>query len=213
MNRSYWWETYRRDVEAQRQGNGSDRYGAFRSRSLPHSTCRSSAPVLLPGVLLILSFVPTLGLEGTSGLVALPTGSAAVTRNGLLFSWATPQHRFIAIKASVLREPFCCSSLTTAIVCVPQPRLPMLPALLCIYQPLNKKSLPLESTINKIREDELNAALAKDNVFYQGTTEKPKGSRLPPTTLYFRRPVIHLLNDIKSARCPIYRRCAHRANF
>ena len=38
----------------------------------------------------------------------------------------------------------------------------MLPALLCIYQPLNK-CFNIESTINKMREDDLNAALAKDN--------------------------------------------------
>ena len=34
--------------------------------------------------------------------------------------------------------------------------------LLCIYQPLNK-CFTIESTINKMREDDLNAALAKDN--------------------------------------------------
>ena len=52
--------------------------------------------------------------------------------------------------------------LTTIILPFTNFWLPMLPALLCIYQPLNK-CFTIESTINKMREDELNAALAKDN--------------------------------------------------
>ena len=54
--------------------------------------------------------------------------------------------------------------------------LPMLPALLCIYQPLNK-CFTIESTINKMREDELNAAPAKDNEpLPENPTEKAEES-------------------------------------
>ena len=68
----------------------------------------------------------------------------------------------IAIKAVYWGAILLFFPLTTIILPFTNFWLPMLPALLCIYQPLNK-CFTIESTINKMREDELNAALAKDN--------------------------------------------------
>ena len=117
-------------------------------------------------VLLILSFVVTLGLESyiwpQIALLDLPL--YGILKNSLLlFLGYLPRSLgAIAIKAVYWGAILLFFPLTTIILPFTNFWLPMLPALLCIYQPLNK-CFTIESTINKMREDELNAALAKDN--------------------------------------------------
>ena len=117
-------------------------------------------------VLLILSFVVTLGLESyiwpQIALLDLPL--YGILKNSLLlFLGYLPRSLgAIAIKAVYWGAILLFFPLTTIILPFTNFWLPMLPALLCVYQPLNK-CFTIESTINKMREDELNAALAKDN--------------------------------------------------
>ena len=116
-------------------------------------------------VLLILSFVVTLGLESYIWpQIACWICAVRHLKNSLLlFLGYLPRSLgAIAIKAVYWGAILLFFPLTTIILPFTNFWLPMLPALLCIYQPLNK-CFTIESTINKMREDELNAALAKDN--------------------------------------------------
>ena len=142
----YWWETYRRvwkrnARESLVPGMLTGLVLSMQIFTLFHMSVISAG--IVTWVLLILSFVITLGLESFLGYLPRSLGA-------------------IAIKAVYWGAILLFFPLTTIILPFTNFWLPMLPALLCIYQPLNK-CFTIESTINKMREDELNAALAKDN--------------------------------------------------
>ena len=149
----YWWETYRRvwkrnARESLVPGMLTGLVLSIQIFTLFHMSVISAG--IVTWALLILSFMVTLGLESyiwpQIALLDLPL-------YGILK---------IAIKAVYWGAILLFFPLTTIILPFTNFWLPMLPALLCIYQPLNK-CFTIESTINKMREDELNAALAKDN--------------------------------------------------
>ena len=165
----YWWETYRRvwkrnARESLVPGMLTGLVLSMQIFTLFHMSVISAG--IVTWVLLILSFVVTLGLESyiwpQIALLDLPL--YGILKNSLLlFLGYLPRSLgAIAIKAVYWGAILLFFPLTTIILPFTNFWLPMLPALLCIYQPLNK-CFTIESTINKMREDELNAALAKDN--------------------------------------------------
>lgn len=165
----YWWETYRRvwkrnAKESLVPGMLTGLVLSMQIFTLFHMSVISAG--IVTWVLLILSFVVTLGLESyiwpQIALLDLPL--YGILKNSLLlFLGYLPRSLgAIAIKAVYWGAILLFFPLTTIILPFTNFWLPMLPALLCIYQPLNK-CFTIESTINKMREDELNAALAKDN--------------------------------------------------
>lgn len=165
----YWWETYRRvwkrnARESLVPGILTGLVLSIQIFTLFHMSVISAD--IVTWVLLILSFVVTLGLESyiwpQIALLNLPL--YGILKNSLLlFLGYLPRSLgAIAIKAVYWGAILLFFPLTTIILPFTNFWLPMLPALLCIYQPLNK-CFTIESTINKMREDELNAALAKDN--------------------------------------------------
>ena len=165
----YWWETYRRvwkrnARESLVPGMLTGLVLSMQIFTLFHMSVISAG--IVTWVLLILSFVITLGLESyiwpQIALLDLPL--YGILKNSLLlFLGYLPRSLgAIAIKAVYWGAILLFFPLTTIILPFTNFWLPMLPALLCIYQPLNK-CFTIESTINKMREDELNAALAKDN--------------------------------------------------
>ena len=165
----YWWETYRRvwkrnARESLVPGMLTGLVLSMQIFTLFHMSVISAG--IVTWVLLILSFVVTLGLESyiwpQIALLDLPL--YGILKNSLLlFLGYLPRSLgAIAIKAVYWGAILLFFPLTTIILPFTNFWLPMLPALLCVYQPLNK-CFTIESTINKMREDELNAALAKDN--------------------------------------------------
>ena len=155
----YWWETYRRvwkrnARESLVPGMLTGLVLSMQIFTLFHMSVISAG--IVTWVLLILSFVVTLGLESyiwpQIALLDLPL--YGILKNSLLlFLGYLPRSLgAIAIKAVYWGAILLFFPLTTIILPFTNFWLPMLPALLCIYQPLNK-CFTIESTINKMRED------------------------------------------------------------
>lgn len=185
----YWWETYRRvwkrnARESLVPGMLTGLVLSIQIFTLFHMSVISAG--IVTWVLLILSFMVTLGLESyiwpQIALLDLPL--YGILKNSLLlFLGYLPRSLgAIVIKAVYWGAILLFFPLTTIILPFTNFWLPMLPALLCIYQPLNK-CFTIESTINKMREDDLNAALAKDNEpLPEDPTEKAEESSEEPAS-------------------------------
>ena len=141
----YWWETYRRvwkrnARESLVPGMLTGLVLSMQIFTLFHMSVISAG--IVTWVLLILSFVVTLGLESyiwpQIALLDLPL--YGILKNSLLlFLGYLPRSLgAIAIKAVYWGAILLFFPLTTIILPFTNFWLPMLPALLCIYQPLNK---------------------------------------------------------------------------
>ena len=164
----YWWETYRRvwkrnARESLVPGMLTGLVLSIQIFTLFHMSVISAG--IVTWVLLILSFVVTLGLESyiwpQIALLDLPF-FGIVKNSALLFLGYLPRSAgAVLIQLVYWALILLFFPLTLYILPLTSVWVPLVPSLLCIYPALNK-SFDIEKTITKMREDHLQQALARD---------------------------------------------------
>lgn len=165
----YWWETYRRVwkrnfKESLIPGMLSGLVFSMQIFTLFHLGALNAG--IVTWVLLIFSIALVLGLESyiwpQIALLDLPLQGIIKNSLLLLFGYLPRSFGAILIQAAYWGIMLLFFPLTIILLPFTNFWLPMVPALLCVYQPL-EKSFNIERTITQMREDDLNAALAKDD--------------------------------------------------
>lgn len=164
----YWWETYRRSWK--RNWKASLVPGAIGGLLLGmevftfwHMSDLNAG--LAMWVMLLISVVMTVGLMGyvvpQIALMDLPLWGMLKNAALLFFAYLPRSLGGLLIQLAYWLAIALLFPYSLYLFPVTNLWLPMVPGLLCIYPALNK-SFDIENTIRKMREDDLNAALAKD---------------------------------------------------